>query len=231
MALYVNRRRGSVGFTLIELLITITILVIVTMAAIPSFNRMMWRNRIITTSNEIIAVIKLAQTEAMIRKQRVIIAMDKTNLHHWTIYIQPFGTSALDPMPSTATVLREMWLDERLELVVDQKFLQEQHKLQIMPNGMMASVTAHIENHVNSIIPTTTGTATGVSGSGRMALPTTGALAVCSKQLSGENAIDMVLDRSEGYRMLPAPSSRSIFTRWRKAGANCTAPTTDYLVP
>lgn len=55
------------GFTLVELMLTITILAIVAMVAIPSFERMILENRIASQTNELSSLIGFARSEAVKR--------------------------------------------------------------------------------------------------------------------------------------------------------------------
>jgi len=176
MRLDVRRRLRSAGFTLMELLITITILVILTAVAVPSLTRMIHKNRIIGTANEIVAIGRFAQNEAMIRKQRIILLMEKTNPHHWFVYIQPNipNTSATDDtMPPNAEVIRELWLDDRLTLIPDEHQMGKFNKIQFLPNGSMGGVTTDSEK---------------VSGgrAGDEPANTTGVLAICSDSFPQE---------------------------------------------
>jgi len=175
MQLYVRRRLCFAGFTLVELLIAITILVILTVVAVPSLTRMVHKNRIIGTANEIVAVGRFAQNEAIIRKQRIILLMEESNPHHWVVYIQPTSTSAADnTRPSDAEVIRELWLDERLTLIPDAQ-MGAFNKIQFLPNGSMSGVTLSAEKVSGG---------RGDSGSG--AANAAGVLAVCSDSFPQE---------------------------------------------
>ncbi|WP_242112392.1 GspH/FimT family pseudopilin [Luteimonas aquatica] len=59
-------RPGPVrGFTLVELMITVAVLAIVCAIAFPSFEGVMRSNRLATTTNEMIASLSLARSEAI----------------------------------------------------------------------------------------------------------------------------------------------------------------------
>ena len=59
------RRAGNAGFSLIELLVTIAIVAILLAVAFPSFEGSMRSNRLATTTNELLASVSLARSEAI----------------------------------------------------------------------------------------------------------------------------------------------------------------------
>lgn len=59
------RHKGSSGFTLLELMITIAIMSILLVLAVPSFESTIRSNRAATATNELLASISLARTEAI----------------------------------------------------------------------------------------------------------------------------------------------------------------------
>jgi type IV fimbrial biogenesis protein FimT len=61
------------GFTLLELMVTLFIVSIVVAAAVPSFKSMAVRNRLVTYTNDFIATVNLARSEAVRRAAPVTI--------------------------------------------------------------------------------------------------------------------------------------------------------------
>lgn len=56
---------GHQGFTLIELMVTVAVLAIGAAIAFPSFKGVLQSNRVATTTNEVIATLSLARSEAI----------------------------------------------------------------------------------------------------------------------------------------------------------------------
>ena len=66
-------RTSMSGFGLIELVIVIAIVAILTVIALPSYSRIMTRNRVITDTNDLLAAINLARNEAVARGRPVTV--------------------------------------------------------------------------------------------------------------------------------------------------------------
>jgi type IV fimbrial biogenesis protein FimT len=60
-------RRHSRGFTLVELMITLTVAVVLTVIAVPSYRNMINSNRLTTAANEMVGALNLARMEAIKR--------------------------------------------------------------------------------------------------------------------------------------------------------------------
>lgn len=65
MDVTVARRSNVRGFTLIELMITLVVLAIVVVAALPNLRDLLQRNRLVAQSNEMVAALSYARTEAI----------------------------------------------------------------------------------------------------------------------------------------------------------------------
>ncbi len=73
-------RASSLGFGLIELVIVIAIIAILTVIALPSYQRAIQRNRVITDTNNLLAAINLARNEAVARGRPVTICASANGL-------------------------------------------------------------------------------------------------------------------------------------------------------
>ncbi len=108
------------GFTLIELLVTIAVLAILLALGLPSFQGSLRSNRLATTTNELLATLSLARTEA-IRNTRgagVCPSQDGTACggswnQGWLVWSDLDGGGDLD---ANETTLRFTRVDDRLRV-------------------------------------------------------------------------------------------------------------------
>ena len=70
-----KQSRNQSGFTLIEMIVTVAIAGILASIAIPSFTKMIERNRISTGTNEFLGALILARSEAVKRSQNVTVCV------------------------------------------------------------------------------------------------------------------------------------------------------------
>lgn len=68
------------GFTLIELMVSVAVLAIVLSIAVPSFKNILLNNRLNTTKDELRTAIQLARSEAIKRKEDVILCRANAEL-------------------------------------------------------------------------------------------------------------------------------------------------------
>ena len=95
--------RPARGFTLVELMVTMSVLAIVLGLAVPSFGRLIASNRIATQTNEFVASMNLARSEAVRRGQSVAIRSrgnDRNFETGWRVFTDFDGDGAI---PSTVT--------------------------------------------------------------------------------------------------------------------------------
>lgn len=96
-------RRPTSGFTLIELMVTLAILAILTMFALPSFRDTIRRNQVSSGSNALLADLNYARAEAINRGQLVTLcpSTDGSNCATstawgtgWLVYTYPAGAAS-----------------------------------------------------------------------------------------------------------------------------------------
>lgn len=68
------------GFTLIELMVTLSVVAILAIVAIPSFTGSIKRNRAVTQTNDLISALNLARNEAIRRNVRVSVCSSTDEL-------------------------------------------------------------------------------------------------------------------------------------------------------
>ena len=96
-------RRQVAGFTLLELMVTIAIAAILLSIALPSFQGVMRSNRIATATNEMLASLSLARSEAIRNTRGAGICASATGTScgtdwngGWLVWADMDGDSALD---------------------------------------------------------------------------------------------------------------------------------------
>ena len=84
---------GSRGFTLVELMITVAIIVILAVIAMPSMTAMINNSRATAQAEELVASLQLARAEAIRRNARVtfcagtgVVCSGSTTWTNWTIF-------------------------------------------------------------------------------------------------------------------------------------------------
>ncbi|NEV62963.1 GspH/FimT family pseudopilin [Thiorhodococcus minor] len=107
------------GFTLIELLISIAMLSILLTVAVPSFTELVKNNRMSSNTNELLAALQYARSEAVTRKSAVAICtsntgmesdnpacIDTVNWHSgWIIFVDANNDGSRDTSSGTGEIL------------------------------------------------------------------------------------------------------------------------------
>ena len=106
--------RTERGLTLIELMVALTILGILGVLAVPSFNRVIQNNRMATQVNEMVGTLTVARSEAIKQGTSVTVcksadgsacAGSGTWTQGWIVFLDVGGDGAVDA--GTDTILRE----------------------------------------------------------------------------------------------------------------------------
>lgn len=103
------------GFTLVELMVTLAVLAILTMVAVPSFRDTIRRNRVSAASNALLADLRYARTEAINRGQLVSLcpSSDGSNCTAdgtawdagWLVYTYPAGAASANAAYAAGNIL------------------------------------------------------------------------------------------------------------------------------
>jgi len=99
-----NSTRANAGFTLLEVLAAVAILGVVTMMVVPSMGRWLAHYRLVGTTNEMVAALRLAQSQAVIRKREVWMCARHSfrpgcgdgnrNIHQWLVAVPELGAKS-----------------------------------------------------------------------------------------------------------------------------------------
>lgn len=105
----------QLGLTLVELMMTVAVLAIVTSLAVPGYARLTAANRITTATNELVAAIHYARSEAIRRGQTVVICKSNDGLdctvggNHWESGWIAFVEQNTNNIRDAAEVLLHTW--------------------------------------------------------------------------------------------------------------------------
>ncbi|MFO1418814.1 MAG: GspH/FimT family pseudopilin [Methylotetracoccus sp.] len=101
------------GFTLIEMMVTVAVAAILMSVGVPSFQQLIQSNRVTTQTNEFVAALNLARSEAIKRGTRITICKSSTSTscagsggwqQGWIIFTDNNNNAAADD--GTGSILR-----------------------------------------------------------------------------------------------------------------------------
>ena len=95
------------GFTLVELMVTVSIAAVLLAVGVPPFSRLIANNRMATQTNEFVASLNAARSEAVRRGVGVSLRADSGDINYnsgWKVYVDSDQDGAA---PSTDDILRQ----------------------------------------------------------------------------------------------------------------------------
>lgn len=116
------------GFTLVEVMVAVAILAILATIAAPSFQGIIASSRVSATTNEILELIALAQSEARKRQLTVAISIDDTaDAQTWTV----------TPSTDEDDVIGQLTINAANPVEVNHSFTN----ISFTPNGRLGEAT------------------------------------------------------------------------------------------
>lgn len=133
------------GFTLVELMVSIAVLSIVVLVAVPSFNSLVQGNRMTAQVNQFVAALNLAKAEAVKRNQTVLfchstdsISCSEPSANGWEGWI--VGVAQARPNPGIVAgrvIASGILLSERVQIISGSLINQSEGEVRFIPQGLV----------------------------------------------------------------------------------------------
>lgn len=130
---------GARGFTLIELMVTIAVLAITLTIAAPSFQGLINSNRLVSQSNELVASLQLARSEAIRRNAKVEVCASSdgstcdTTSDTWTQWLVMIASSG--------EVLRVNEVNPKVSVMPSAAILNNENHVEFSADGLARDTT------------------------------------------------------------------------------------------
>lgn len=102
-AVYRQKMRKIWGFTLVELMVTISLMAIIAVIAIPSFNNLMLKQNLNKSTRELVIILNKARSKAALERRAVTVTLNSSSAD--TESILNWVTSGKTTLVSTTTAV------------------------------------------------------------------------------------------------------------------------------